>query len=420
METEMFKSIKKTQKAIVKTVFLAVYPVFLFAACQNGFLNDAAESLNPLPVVVAPIAGIDWGSKNERVLYIDPRGGTMAGTLSGRLNNGGNKIWFVTDQSNPQPKKIGYTYGKWELVAPADEENITPEFLTAAIGSGSSMGGTPSATPDAITLAFGTFVDFVADYFATPGQNYSFILYPSAFTGADSNKLSTEAATLNFTVETPTATNYAKRLVEKAEYPVITVSWSDGNSLNGSNPIEGMKQMGGSLAASLATNVLESYLKLSGGSIGEASFDPDAGSFSTGLWLSVPDLAKGYWDGNGAFRLDGFYIDAEPFVKPEISVPIKFTSDVGSAVALIQKAEAAGSFSYSSAGSSDIWNYVAGSIVDLAGPLFYGSGSILGGTPTMVWSPSYSSSVSLYTVTITLDKGNDNSPGDKFSIKVNN
>jgi hypothetical protein len=394
---------KKGQKNIVKAAFLAVYAAFLLAACQNGFINDALKSLNPSPVVVAAAPKIDWGAAQDRLLYIDPRGGTMAGTLSGRLNNAERNIWFKQDQSNSGPK--------WEFVAPTSEMYITPEFLTNSID-----GGAPSATSDVITLKFGTIADITQIESEVP-QNYSFILYPSAFTGAHIYELSTEAATLNFKVEMPSMTNYAKRLIEKkADYSDIEVSWADAALKETTYPIEGMKLIAGSLAAYYATEALADYL----GDINEAFFSSEGGEFSeNATWISPPDgqLSKGYWQGNGAFRLEGFYIDTQSFVQPEISVPVKFTSDVGEAVATIQGAEAAGSFSniLNSAGSEGIWNAVVGTIGVLTQSLVYGSEAswIDGGPATgQVEAKDYS-------MRIILGPGNDNSPANTVTITVN-
>jgi hypothetical protein len=399
----MLTGTKKGQKNIVKAAFLAVYAAFLLAACQNGFINDALESLNPSPAVVAATPKIDWGT--DRVLYIDPRGGTMAGTLSGQLDRVKRSIWFKDDQTNSNSKK-------WEFVAPSGETYITPEFLTTIIG------GKPSINDNVITLTFGTIADTstLDVYFDTPGQNYSFILYPSAFTGAHSYELSTEAATLNFKVEMPSETDYAGRLLaRKADYTGIVVSWTEADAKGAANAIEGMKLIAGSLAAYYATEALGEYL----GSIDEAVFDSMDSQFSENAgWMSPSDnqLAKGYWDGNGAFRLDGFYIDTQPSVQPEISVPVKFTSDAGDAVAKIQQAEAAGSFSniQNSVGSVAIWETVVGALGGLTLPVGGSEAIWIGGGPATAGQVAAND----YPMSIILEAGNDGSPANTVTITV--
>jgi hypothetical protein len=224
-----------------------------------------------------------------------------------------------------------------------------------------AIGGAPTSSADGevITLIFNRPVDENAYGFEAPGKNYSFILYPSAFNGPGIGKLSTSLTALNFRVEMPTMTNYAKYQIEKATYDKVEVLWKNVDPYNIEEDIEGMLISNALL--NKATGEFYNYLK----PLSAENFPgEETGSFSTGSWLSPPDLSKGHWFGNTTVQLGpinadpGYDSNSAPI---QISVLLNFSSNVGDAIIAIKDAEAAGSFSAKAnvTDSASFWNIIA-------------------------------------------------------------
>jgi hypothetical protein len=309
-------NMKKTQKTASITIILA----FLLSACENNFVKDAVDSLKKPDDPVQ--SSVIW---SDNKLLIDPMAGFLSGTISGVLKNGGNSYWFRANQDASGSKK-------WEFTTP-------PE--AASILEGALSGGKPviSDKDSVITLTFSKSVNPDGSEGFTPGvsrSGYSFILHPDAFYGKDADRIANPAATLNFTIEMPTATNYAKMLIENHEYgkgsdDAISASWEDGSALAGDpslgldGPEEGMKYIVGSIAAYEATEVFKSYLS----SLSSDNFEnanPNGAFTAPITWMPEPDL-RGTEDFLGTYRLrlDGIKVgDETEYETPEISVPVYF------------------------------------------------------------------------------------------------
>jgi hypothetical protein len=343
----MPKPIKNTQKTIVKAAHLAVWTALLLAGCGNDFINEVISELKPSPSVPSSTPTIGWSSDT---ILIEPVTGLLSGTIYGNINAFGNDVLFDSKElSNPSkdPNAPGGRFEKWELKPLTSKAS---ELLPASTMGAFLVGGTPaiSGSDTIITLIFGSQValeNFPPGVFASDGENYSFILHPDAFRGKDAGKLTTKATTLNFRVDAPTKTNYAKYLIEKANYGTISVSWAEGSSKSPDDPRVGMKYCAAELAASAATNIFSGY-----GSLTAENF-PSSGatSFSAGnvVWVSPPDLSRGYWNGKSTLQLEpilGTIGASDTQAVPSISVQVNFTSKVGEAGILIKEAENAGSF----------------------------------------------------------------------------
>jgi hypothetical protein len=367
----MLKPIKNTKKTIVKAAHLAVWTALLLAGCGNDFINEAIGELKP-PSPDSSNPTIGWSSDP---ILIEPGTGGLSGTISGNINAFGNIVQFDRNELSTPSESPNAPDGRpekwkfeplitemWDLVPPGS----MAEFL---------VGGTPviSGNDNVITLTFEGLVDsnVLPSDFTKSGNNYSFILYPDAFYGKDAGKLTAEAATLNFRVEMPTPTNYAKYLIEKENYGPITVSWADGISVTSApDTAAGMKYLAGSLAAGSATVIFDHYVNpLSADNFPSVG---SAGSFSADkvVWVSEPDLSKGYWTGKSTLRLEPILADHyDDEAEPEFSVQVNFTSDVGDAIILINQAKNAGSFDGINGSVDAVKTAVEGSLSSLSLPI---------------------------------------------------
>ncbi|MDR2659350.1 MAG: hypothetical protein LBC27_05100 [Spirochaetaceae bacterium] len=396
---------KKGQKASVFVLVLG-FTALVFSACENDFMKKAFDTIaGPVPVIPAPI---EW---NTNVVYVDPLSGTLAGTLYAVLNNGGRRIWFAKDQTNQPAAK------RWEF-----KVNTPPPDGGALITAGSLITFLrPSNVPlvtDGDLMELNLYSedldqDFISQADSPDGVSCSFILYPEALYGADRDTVSIETATLNFKVERPSVTVYAKYVIEKAEYGSISVTWAEGSAsaaLKDPPPddFEGavkneMMNLAGSLAAGSAGFVGGAWANT-----WESDFTfGDAGSLSAVAWISPPSqlMAKGWAPYKKyAIELSPFFYasdGAASAVSPQISAPVEFVSDVGLAAILISAAAEAGSFSGVDAAA------VGGTVSQLTSGLIADPGAVVnwsgGAAPT---------DAGTYTFSVVLGSGSDTSPGD--------
>jgi hypothetical protein len=362
-------------KSLKKLTVLFVFPLYLaglFIACDNDFLNDGVSSMvGPKGGDSAPVI---W---NTNTLYINPfklsdpdtsnnnsQVGTISGSITAVLNEqkivtGG--LWFSKALNNSRSKQ-------WDFSVDAGVTAMTAGSLTAG-SLMSFIAGDPIVTDqqDQLTLSFtkangGIIIndDNIDSY--SKGNVCTLQLYPDAFYGPARDTYDFRVTKLDFTISLPTKTFYSKYLVEKTEYTPISVSWmegsasavagyTDGAEWTDSDIINGMKFLAGSLAgvsatASLVTNTVAlSNYTFEGMESGE-------GSFSVNSWGPEPDITRGWLPYTKYALTLNSYAEATEYttndekpVNPVISVPITFTSDVGSIAILIKEAERFGSFS---------------------------------------------------------------------------
>ncbi|MDR1148343.1 MAG: hypothetical protein LBK66_06900 [Spirochaetaceae bacterium] len=393
---------------VLKTnfVFAIVSAALIFTACENDFMQKALSTLSGGfggggGIIPAPIT---W---NTNVVYSDPIGGTLSGTLMALLNNGGNRIWFAHEQNNKASKQWEFDVGK---------NTITAGSLAAFIA------GSPTVSNgDLMTLNFYE-PDFTSITSFSTGdgtiERYSFILYPDSLYGADRDSIAIETATLNFRVEAATYTKYAQYVIEKEEYGSISVSWAEGsNSITTGIETEikaEMQRLAGSLAAEKGSAAAVAWAKDAW-----ANFDPisdgSVGSLSAVSWITSPDLSKGWLPyAKYAIGLSSilYQNDTEQQRQsPRISVPVEFTSYVGSAAILIKEAGKAGQFG--ATGSEIYAGSVAEVLTSLGVPSLLEDGDA--GT-TIVWSPGVGTPEPTdggeHPFSVILGKGKDTSPGD--------
>jgi hypothetical protein len=397
----MIKSIK-----LLKTnfAFAAGLAALIFTACGNDFMEKAFSTLSG-PEVVIP-APITW---NTNVVYVDPLSGTLSGTVTALLSNGGKRIWFARTQSNSP-------YKQWEFTVSSDQTLITPGSLASYIGAPVTSNG------DLMTLNFFSKDLNADDPVFADVVPCSFILYPDALYGADRDSVSINTATLNFRVEKPSMSVYAKYTIEKGEYGSISVSWEEGSlsvaASAGEEPPPAtpdqitaeMQRLAGSLAANSAgLRALEWDADWQNNVV----FTDSSGSLSAVSWVLPPNLSKGWAPYKKyAIQLNGFNYSSDtiPPVSPEISAPIQFLSNVGSAATLIKMASDAGSF------ASLVWDSAvdpvpgnAGSVTTILTEL--GIPSLLTMPPAVDWSAQPAAPGS-YNFSVLLAGGTDGSPGD--------
>jgi hypothetical protein len=378
----MLLSMKKTRAILLKAMFLAAWSVLLLTVCGNEFISDAETKYKGLTEIPESEGSprINWG--DNLVLYVNPYNYEMSGTISGKIDGNGYNVKFVADLKNPNTVEP-----YWEILPPKGyaapyDGIIPPEFL----GSAALLGGTPTSSADGevITLIFhnGGLPEEYA--YGLGGQEYSFTLDPRAFTGTDKDKLLAKTRTVNFKIEVPSLTNYIKHEIEKHDYNkdpikgVITADWTvhQGN-------IENLKENDDIVAAiTKANDKFRDIVKNSGvlpeDAGGELTEDNFPGSGDTGflaqnaVWVSPPDLKKGYWLGTSTLRLGainavpGEEADSDPV---QISLQLNLTSAVGDAIIAIKDAEAAGTFTVSKnssalTGSEAFWNNVIAGLIN--------------------------------------------------------
>jgi hypothetical protein len=414
----MRKSIKPLK---TNFAFALCFAALVFAACENEFMKKAFDTLSgPVEVVPAPI---NWSTN---VVYVDPLSGTLSGTVTAVLNNGGKRIWFTKVQDN-QPVK------QWEFTA----NDPTQTIIAGSLAMFLKPDNLPvTSNGDTMTLNF--FSDSLdtanLDALNSPGVPCSFILYPEALYGSDRDSIAIETATLNFRVERPDMTMYAKYVIDKEEYGSISVSWEEGSQSivdaaisGGGSPPEvitddeiraEMQRIAGSLAANFAD---EAAIKWDSDFV--TNFVADPGSLSVLSWVSPPNLSKGWAPYKKyAIELNPIIYSNSPaagaLVSPVISAPIQFVSDVGSAASLIKAASDAGSFAsldfvVPGEGADDIDN--SGSISMKLGELniapLFGTDvePFVGGTVVVTTVPT---AIGAYGFSVQLNTGKDGSPQD--------
>jgi hypothetical protein len=411
----MRKSIKPLK---TNFAFALCFAALVFAACENEFMKKAFDTISgPAEVVPAPIS---WSTN---VVYVDPLSGTLSGTVTAVLNNGGKRIWFTRVQNNKPAKQ-------WEFKATDPTQTITAGSLAMLL----QPEGLPvTSNGDTMTLNFygGVDVDTVGQAFDSPGVSCSFILYPEALYGGDRDSIAIETATLNFRVEKPAMTTYAKYVIDKGEYGSISVSWDEGSKslASASPPPEDiseddiraeMQRIAGSLAADSAEIEAEkwdaSFL---------SNFTIDAGSLSVLSWVSPPNLSKGWAPYKKyAIELNPIFATADTSlapVSPVISAPIQFVSNVGSAASLIKAASEAGSFASLTfvAGAEDDPYDNSGSISAALGELNIsglfepdGDSGFSGGTKVSLTSVP---AAGTYSFSVELNTGLEGSPKDSVT-----
>ncbi|MDR3356689.1 MAG: hypothetical protein LBO04_05810 [Spirochaetaceae bacterium] len=428
----MNKTVKK-----ITLFMLGVCAVPLFHACESSYLKSAMEALNPIPKV---FSGMKWGDGN--IVYVSPKNfsiaGTMGGVITGLFLNGGKRIWPNTDLQDKDNGKDA-----WRLVSSKEEDY--PAGSIAAIlktNKSPSTAGTTGVSGDAITLLFGTAgggigYDFTG--FPASGVKFSFILTPNAFHGADSASLSTDTLTRDFSLLMPTSTVYGKHWMEKHMYGTISAKWGEdaggGSVQPGSTKadfIAGMISAAGSKAAAGAG----AWLTVYGSTDFEFADDPAGnGSLSVISWETPPELSKGWANlQNYALQLTPIHDTSdtgEPFEPVRISVPVVFTSNVGSVSKAINAAIAAGTFGGDP--NNDTFPKVlehmgdaddpdgskSGSIAinTLIGSLGFSVSSVLGSPPNIETS-TLQNRTSQQTLTLTLGPGADESPANTLTFKV--
>ena len=348
-------------KATMKiTLLLFGVCVPLFQSCESSFLKSAMEALNPIPSV---FAGMQWSSENE--IYINPKDFSISGTMSaisGVFVNGGKQIWPIQDL-----KDHGGLNGKraWRIES-SDKVNYPAGSITSILAPGSPfVGGSVGIKGDSITLAFeagsavmDTFVNAVpsGELFPAGGVTFSFILTPNAFFGADAALLVTDTLTRNFKLVVPTSTVYGKLWVERHMYGTISSSWGkaadDIGSGSGLTSKEAqMKENAGSLAVNDVNDWLDGYENTISPHLTfefDNSDPNNSGSLAVKSWNPEPDLSLG-WAPLQNYSLvltpiRDYDEGDQPFAPVTISVPVKFTSDVGSLVTAVKDAMAAGTF----------------------------------------------------------------------------
>jgi hypothetical protein len=345
--------------AKIASAMLCVCAALLFHACESSFLKGAMEALNPSPSV---FAGMQWSSENE--IYINPKDFSISGTMSaisGVFVNGGKQIWPIQDM-----KDHGGLNGKraWRIES-SDKVNYPAGSITSILAPGSPfVGGSVGIKGDSITLAFeagsavmDTFVNAAPsdEPFPAGGVTFSFILTPNAFFGADVTLLATDTLTRNFKLVVPTSTVYGKLWLERHMYGTISSSWGKAATDIGDSGLAGteaqMKENAGSLAVNDVTAWLDGYAATvdPGLTFEFDNSDPDKlGSLAVNSWNPAPDLSQGWAPlKNYSLVLTPIRDSAEteqPFAPVTISVPIEFTSNVGSVVTAVKDAIEAGTF----------------------------------------------------------------------------
>jgi hypothetical protein len=394
----MIKPIK-----ILKTnfVFAIMSAALIFTACENDFMQKALSTLSGSDggPVYAPIT---W---NTDVVYVDPLSGTLSGTVMALLNNGGRRIWFAHEQNNTASKQWEFTGG---------DANITAGSLALFIA------GSPTVSNgDIMTLNFFSDNSTITTTIQAPVP-CSFILYPDSLYGADRDAISIATATLNFKIEKPSNTVYAKYILEKKEYGSISVSWTEGSqslaeagstAISDNDTTAAMRRLAGSLAAEAGSAAAVTWANSEWG-----NFSPinPVGSLSAVSWITSPNLSKG-WLPYAKYTIElspiQYTSDLSP-QSPRISAPVEFTSYVGSAAILIQKAYEGGSFAtLLNSGTADENSGSVATVLDnLNIPSLLLNGA--GGTAIAWLSGSAPTSTGEYSFVVGLGKGADGSPED--------
>jgi hypothetical protein len=380
-------------------VFALLSAALIFNACENDFMQKALSTLSGSDggPVYAPIT---W---NTDVVYSDPIGGTLSGTVMALLNNGGRRIWFAGTQDNTASKQWEFTGGN---------SNITAGSLAMFIA------GSPTVSNgDIMTLNF-----YEPDFTNISGLQSgdvvpcSFILYPDSLYGADRDAISIATATLNFSVKAATHTEYAKYILEKKEYGSISVSWTEGSislqtAASTSEITAEMRRLAGSLAAEAGSAAAVAWADNAWSDFSPIS---DGGSLSAVSWITSPNLSKG-WLPYAKYTIELspiLYTGESSQLSPRISVPVEFTSYVGSAAILIQKAYDAGSFATLLNGDTADANI--GSVATVLDNLGIPSLLLTGAAGTTIaWlSGTAPASTGEYSFVVELGKGADESPED--------
>jgi hypothetical protein len=388
----------------------------LFFGCENEFIKNAVDTL--IPGEEPKTVNLEW---NTDVVYIDPLSGTLSGTVSGLLNNQGNRVWFSAN--------IGDSGKNWGISKPQkeleDEQKgtVPASFITAGSISGNTQ--VTTADGDKIEFLLHTPVDLgTLDkdlYSKDGGVGYSIVLYPNAFYGADRNGAIGEKKEHPFKVELPTKTVYSKFVMEKTEYGSVSVSWADGVAAaadTGADTWQAMMNIAGSSAVNYAVGAAQGWDPTAWGAT-EAGYTgitvDGGGSLAAVSWNTTPDTSKSYaaYDKYAIVLTPYFYTEesaVQSAVQPVVSLPVEFTSDVGNSVAAIKDAENAGTFSVSFA--TGVNTTIEGIITALAP------------SSTITWSPPYpedDSTLSLpaaYTLSIAIPQGSDSSPEDTITVTV--
>jgi hypothetical protein len=329
--------------------------MLLFQSCESSFLKNAVETLNPIPKV---FTGMQWSTDNE--VYINPNDfsidGTMMGGVSGIFVNGGKKIWPIRDM-----KDNGPTVGKraWSVKS-SDEQNYPASIITAILKNNSSPStgaGTVAAVPgDAITLNFGTqglfmknFVDSTlntsGEEFPARGVKFSFLLTPTAFYGADSAALATDTLIYDFKLIKPASTVYGKHWLERYMYGTVSTSWTNGTGDPDLMKAHAEGQVATAVKARLGLYDTGNKFEFDDPA---APGVPTTTAISVYSWEPKPDLSLGWAPlKNYALALSPIHDSnegGESFAPVTVSVPVVFTSNVGSVVNAVKDAIAAGTF----------------------------------------------------------------------------
>jgi hypothetical protein len=437
---------KATVKITLLLFCLCAAP--LFQACETDFLKNAMEALNPSPKV---FIGMKWSDNNE--VYLNPNNGSIAGTMSvvsGIFLNGGKRVWPIQDlKDNGAKGKLAWS------IKSHDEKNYPAGTITDILEANNSpstetVNGIPG---DTITLIFESAASVVditdPDTYPTEGVTYSFILTPNAFYGADMAALSTDTLTHDFKLIKPTSTVYGKHWLERYMYGTVSTSWAEGGGPTETDAAAVMAAMiadAGSKAAVYADERLNAYADPGSYDTLTFVFDNEStGSMSVVSWENAPDLSLG-WAPLKSYALALSPIrdaseDVEPFAPVSISVPVMFTSNVGSVASAVKAAMAAGTFSKdpyeveqppgSTTGYPDYIQHL-GDTVDPDGivsgsvAVFYMIGELLGASenvgvllnsPQVECSP-LQNSTGTQTLTIVFGPGTDGSPTNTLSFTV--
>jgi hypothetical protein len=303
----MIKSIKLLK---INFIFALVPAALIFTACDNDFVQKALSTISSGfggeggGIIPAPIT---W---NTNVVYVDPLSGTLSGTVTALLSNGGRSIWFAQEQNNKPSDQWKFTSG---------DEFITAGSLEMFIG------GSPTVSNgNLMTLNFfSNDSNITSNIQPSTPVPCSFILYPDSLYGADRDAISIATATLNFKVEKPSNTVYAKYFLEKHEYGSISVSWAQGSESSQSEVpaviTAEMQRIAGSLAAYQGSAAAVAW---AGNDWAMFTDDPIA-SVS---WITLPNIPEGGGLGYAKYtiELSPIAYDTEPPLSPRISVPVAF------------------------------------------------------------------------------------------------
>jgi hypothetical protein len=410
----------KNQAVLTPLFFALAVCAGLLSGCENEFVKSAVATLNPEQP--PPRVTLEWDAD---VVYIDPITSKLSGTISGLLNNAGNRVWF----SKTENLVLGRD---WNVPKPPQEleyeQTGLPGFITAGSIAGFIVGGGPVTTDgdkidvilDSSSVELTEDNGFDLTLYENGGVSYSFVLYPTAFYGADRNTVMGEKEERLFTLESPTKTFYSKVVMERAEYGSVSVSWADGKGQDENNPWQGMMSLAGGLAAGSASAAAAAWdtdwaTDVTVNDVTEEDAEP--GQLAAVSWNTLPDTSKSYASYNKyaiALSPYSYSEDVGEPVQPVVSLAIEFTSDVGKTIGGIKAAEKEGGFSsiiYDSSGEDATKTGIESTITGLAS----------NETPvTITWSPAYSDTApktpTPYTLTLVIGPGTDGSTGDTITV----